>query len=261
MSDEDNWPELGEFLVCTITSVKQNGVYVDLDGYPGREGFIFIGEVASGWVKNIRSIVREGQRVVAKALKVRKDKKSVELSIKSVSDERRRDTLQRWKNKQRAGQLLRIVGERSGWDDEKITEMNTELVETYGGLYAAFEESAIENKSLSNEGFEGDWVNIFIEIAIENIIPEFVNIRAIANIQIHGSEGIEIIRKALSAVEKCSSEPEEVEISTYYDGAPEYRIELKAPDWEIAESHWDQVEEAISQNIGEDVGVVEIFRQ
>ena len=261
MSDEGNWPELGEFLVCTITTVKQNGVYVDLDGYPGREGFIFIGEVASGWVKNIRSVVREGQRVVAKALKVRRDKKSVELSIKSVSDERRRDTLQRWKNKQRAGQLLRIVGERSGWDDAKIDQMNIELAETFGSLYASFEESAIENNALSNEGFEGDWTTVFIEIAIENIIPDFVNIRAIADIQIHGSEGIEVIRKALTAVEKCSSESAEVEIATYYDGAPEYRIELKAPDWEVAESHWDLVEAAISENIGDDVGVVEISRQ
>ena len=171
MSGEGEWPELGEFLVCTIKTVKQNGVYVDLDGYPGREGFIFIGEVASGWVKNIRSVVREGQRVVAKALKVRRDKKSVELSIKSVSDERRRDTLQRWKNKQRAGQLLRIVGERSGWDDAKIDQMNIELAETFGSLYASFEESAIENNALSNEGFEGDWTTVFIEIAIENIIP------------------------------------------------------------------------------------------
>ena len=170
MSEEAGWPELGEFLVCTITTVKQNGVYVDLDGYPGREGFIFIGEVASGWVKNIRSIVREGQRVVAKALKVRRDKKSIELSIKSVSDERRRDTLQRWKNKQRASQLLRIVGERSGWDDVKISEMNTELTETFGGLYVAFEETAIENNALANEGFEGDWIAVFIEIAIENIM-------------------------------------------------------------------------------------------
>lgn len=40
MSEEAGWPELGEFLVCTITTVKQNGVYVDLDGYPGREGLI-----------------------------------------------------------------------------------------------------------------------------------------------------------------------------------------------------------------------------
>ena len=174
---EAGWPDLGEFLVCTITTVKQNGVYVDLDGYPGRDGFIFIGEIASGWVKNIKSHVREGQRVVAKALKVRRDKKSVELSIKSVSDERRRDTLQRWKNNQRAGQLLRIVGERSGWDEAKVELMNTELIETFGALYTAFEETAIENDALANEGLEGDWTSVFIEIAIENIIPEFVHKR------------------------------------------------------------------------------------
>jgi len=261
MSDQDEWPELGEFLVCTIGTVKQNGVYVDLDGYPGREGFIFIGEVASGWVKNIRSIVREGQRVVAKVIKVKKDKRSVELSIKSVSDERRRDTLQRWKNRQRASQLLRIVGERSGWDDAKVSEMNTELSETFGGLYAAFEETAIENDALKNEGFKGDWTAVFIETAVENIIPEFVNIRAIADIQIHGSEGIEVIRNALTAAEGCASKQNEVEVATYYDGAPEYRIELKAPDWEIAESHWDLVEAAIAEHINDEVGKVEISRQ
>ena len=261
MSKQDEWPEIGEFLVCMIKTVKQNGVYVDLDGYSGQEGFIFIGEVASGWVKNIRSIVREGQRVVAKVIKVKKDKRSVELSIKSVSDERRRDTLQRWKNRQRAGQLLRIVGERSDWDDAKIAEMSAELSETFGELYAAFEETAIENNALKNEGFEGDWTSVFIETAVENIIPEFVNIRAIADIQIHGSEGIEIIRKALSAAEGCASKDDEVEVSAFYDGAPEYRIELQAPDWDVAESHWDLVEAAIAEHISAEVGKVEISRQ
>ena len=46
-------PEEGELVVATIKTVKQNGAYVDLDEYQGIEGFIFIGEIASGWVKNI----------------------------------------------------------------------------------------------------------------------------------------------------------------------------------------------------------------
>ena len=56
-------------------------------------------------------------------------------------------------------------------------------------------------------------------------------------------------------------EPDEVEIAAYYDGAPEYRIELKAPDWEVAESHWELVEAAISKTITDDIGVAEILRQ
>ena len=101
-SDNDG-PNEGELVVCNVTTVKQNGAYVSLEEYPGKEGFIFIGEIASGWVKNIRSIVREGQRLVCKVLRLStKDGRSIELSLKSVSEERRRDTLQSWKNGKRA---------------------------------------------------------------------------------------------------------------------------------------------------------------
>ena len=65
----------------------------------------------------------------------------------------------------------------------------------------------------------------------------------------------------MTAVEKCASKVDEVEIAAYYDGAPEYRIELQAPDWEVAESHWELVEAAIAENIGEDIGAVEILRR
>ena len=53
----------------------------------------------------------------------------------------------------------------------------------------------------------------------------------------------------------------EVEVSAFYDGAPEYRIELQAPDWDIAESHWDLVEATIAEHISAEVGKVEISRQ
>ncbi|HIB59839.1 MAG TPA: S1 RNA-binding domain-containing protein, partial [Candidatus Poseidoniales archaeon] len=86
-------PREGELVVCSITKVKENGAYSVLDEYPGREGFIFIGEVASGWVKNIRNHLRDGQRVVCKVLRTRKDGSSLELSLKAVSEERRRETL------------------------------------------------------------------------------------------------------------------------------------------------------------------------
>ena len=102
-------PEEGELVVVTVKSVKQNGVYVDFDEFPGIEGFIFIGEVASGWVKNIRAFVRDGQRLICKVMRTRKDGSSLELSLKSVSEERRRERLQEWKNEQRSNQLLKVL--------------------------------------------------------------------------------------------------------------------------------------------------------
>ena len=52
----ENGPSEGELIVAVVREVKQNGAYVDLDEYDGIEGFIFIGEIASGWVKEYQSI-------------------------------------------------------------------------------------------------------------------------------------------------------------------------------------------------------------
>jgi translation initiation factor 2 subunit 1 len=238
-------PEEGELVVATIKTVKQNGAYVDLDEYEGIEGFIFIGEIASGWVKNIRGFVREGQRVICKVLRTRRDGTSLELSLKSVSEERRRDRLQEWKNEQRAQQLLKVLGEKIGWSDEQVEEQTSELVDAFGTLYTAFEEAAMQEGALENAGFEGEWMAPFIEIAVENIIPPFVEVRGTLTLSINVTDGVSVIRGALEAAESLSNEAEEIEVKCYYDGAPTYRIELKAPDFKVAESMWEQATQAV----------------
>ena len=56
VNQEGPTPEEGELVVATIKTVKQNGAYVDLDEYEGIEGFIFIGEIASGWSKTFEDL-------------------------------------------------------------------------------------------------------------------------------------------------------------------------------------------------------------
>ena len=238
-------PEEGELVVATIKTVKQNGAYADLDEYEGVEGFIFIGEIASGWVKNIRGFVREGQRVICKVMRTRRDGTSMELSLKSVSEERRRGRLQEWKNEQRAHQLLKVLAEKVGWDEAAMNEQAAELVDAFGGLYAAFEEAAMQEGALQNAGFEGDWMAPFIEIAIENIIPPFVEVRGSLTLSINVNDGVSVIRSALEAAESLTNEAEEIDVKCFYDGAPSYRIELKAPDFKVAETMWEKAIQAV----------------
>lgn len=245
VNQEGTTPEEGELVVATIKTVKQNGAYVDLDEYEGIEGFIFIGEIASGWVKNIRGFVREGQRVICKVMRTRRDGTSLELSLKSVSEERRRDRLQEWKNEQRAQQLFKVLGEKVGWSDDDVAEQSLELIEAFGGLYAAFEEAAMQEGALENAGFEGEWLPSFIEIAVENIIPPFVEVRGTLTLSINVNDGVSIIRSALEAAESLSNEEEEIDVKCFYDGAPSYRIELKAPDFKVAESMWELATKAV----------------
>ena len=256
----NDWPEEGELVVCSVKSVKENGAYLDLDTYPEREGFVFIGEIATGWVRNIRTHVREGQRVVAKVIGIKKDRDSVTLSIKSVSEERRRDALQSWKNEQRAAQIMRVAAERIGWDEGKTAAVSEGMRDSFGSLYGALEECAITESALEDAGFEGEWIAIVTELAIENIVPPFVEIRGLFEIKVWGPEGVDAISGALQAAENCADGEEEVTLTCHYDGAPNYRVDIKAPDYPSAESVWEAAQEAASKKIGSVEGSIAIER-
>ena len=260
MSEITSTPEEGELVVVTVKNVKQNGVYVDFDEYPGLEGFIFIGEIASGWVKNIRSFVRDGQRLICKVMRTKKDGSSLELSLKSVSEERRRDRLQQWKNEQRSLQLLKVCGEKVGWSEAERDSLGEDLVSSFGTLYTAFEEAAMNETAIIDAGFEGDWITEFIEIAIENIIPPFVEIKGSLNLSINVDNGVDVIRDALISAEQYSSEKDEVSVMCFYDGAPEYRLVLKAPDFKTAEDLWIEVTDSIIKVMEENGGQAATFR-
>ena len=263
MSKEDltGGPQEGELVVVTVKTVKVNGCYVGLDEFKDIEGFIFIGEIASGWVKNIRGFVREGQRLICKVMRTRKDGTSLELSLKSVSEERRRDRLQEWKNEKRAHQLLKVIGERVSWSEEEISETAEELAGTFETLYGSFEEAAMKEGALVDAGFEGDWIKVFIEVAIENIIPNFVEVRGTISLSIDSVNGIEVIRASLLAAENFSSEADEIEISCHYNGAPQYRIELKAPDFKSAESAWENATNAAIELMQSSGGEARAWRE
>tara|TARA_B100000900_G_scaffold350433_1_gene316989 strand:+ start:969 stop:1757 length:789 start_codon:yes stop_codon:yes gene_type:complete len=257
---DEEWPEEGDLLICTVKDIKQNGAYLGLDSYEGREGFVFVGEIAAGWVRNIRAHVREGQRVVAKVIQVKKDRKRVELSLKSVSEERRRDTVQAWKNEERANQIMRVASERVGWDDNKSAEISNSMIETFGTLYGALEECAISESALTDAGFEGDWTDVVTSLAMENIIPPFVEIRGVLEIQVWGEEGVYAIRDALLDAEACAEGLEEVTLSCHYDGAPNYRIDIRAPDYQAAESVWESAVDAVKKSMSTVDGSLSIDR-
>ena len=256
----NDWPEEGELVVCSVKSVKENGAYLNLDSYPEREGFVFIGEIATGWVRNIRAHVREGQRVVAKVIGIKRERDSVNLSIKSVSEERRRDALQSWKNEQRASQIMRVAAERIGWDGVKTTAVSEEMKEAFGSLYGALEECAITESALEEAGFEGTWIAVVTELAIENIVPPFVEIRGLFEIKVWGPEGVEAISGALKAAEECADGEDEVTLTCHYDGAPNYRVDIKAPDYPSAETVWEAAQKAASEKIGSVEGSITIER-
>jgi len=146
------YPETGDLVVCTVNNVKNFGAFVSLEEYGGKEGFIHITEVASGWIKYVRDYVREGQKIVCKVLKVDPSKGHIDLSLKQVNEHQKREKIQEWKNEQKAEKLLEIVAGKLGKNpDWCYEEFATALVQKFGTLYHAMEECSMDEKTLERE--------------------------------------------------------------------------------------------------------------
>jgi translation initiation factor 2 subunit 1 len=228
-----DWPEEGDLVVSTVSNVKNFGAFVKLDEYEGKEGFIHIAEVSSGWIKYIRDYVREGQKVVCKVLRVDTSKGQVDLSLKAVNEHQRREKIQEWKNEQKAENLLGIVATRlektvdACWD-----EFGYDLLDSFGTLYRAFEECVLDEKALEAEGFKGPWVKTFAEVARENIVPPYVTIDGYLELTDYASDGAVHIKDALL---KGPRETDGMSVKVQYIGAPRYRLLVRAPDYKSAE--------------------------
>ena len=248
------YPSEGELVVGTAKNVQNFGAFVTLDEYPGREGFIHIAEIATGWVKRIRNHIKEKQKVVCKVLSVDQEKNHIDLSLKRVNEHQKRDKIQEWKNSQKSKKLLEMVANELGKDTDKCyDDFAKDLIEKYGSLYGSFEQAAYDEEILKKDGFKGDWIEKFIQIAKTSIPVPFVDIKGFLSVTSWLPDGINHIKTVLSDAEK--SEYEDVEIKIKYIGAPQYIITVKAPDYKIAEDQMkkavDKIKESMKQHYGD----------
>jgi len=255
-----DYPEEGEFVVGTVKTVQNFGAFVTLDEYTDKEGFIHIAEIATGWIKRIRNHIKEKQKVVCKVMHVEASKGHIDLSLKRVNEHQKRDKIQEWKNSQKASKLLeRLAKQIDKTEDQCYKEFADDLTKKYGTLFAAFEECAYDIETLKNDGFKGDWLADFDKTSKENITIPFVDIKGYVDVKSWLPDGVDYIRKVLLEAEK--SEYEDVDIQVKYIGAPHYIIQVRAPDYKIAEDEMKKAVEKIKQQIKEYNGECEFHRK
>ncbi|PSP55510.1 translation initiation factor IF-2 subunit alpha [Halobacteriales archaeon QS_1_67_19] len=234
------WPDTGELVVGKIDEIEDFGVFVDLAEYEDKRGLVHVSEVASGWIKNIRDHVNEGQTVVAKVLDVDEDSQQIDLSLKDVNDHQRSEKIQEWKNEQKADNWMELAfGEDV--DDATYTHVANELFAEFGSLYAGFEQAAIHGpEALDDTDLSDEEVDSIVETARENVSVPYVTVTGYVDLESSSSDGVDDVKEALQAAEGDGEIPDEVELEVTYVGAPEYRIRVKAPNYKTAEAQLEE---------------------
>jgi translation initiation factor 2 subunit 1 len=255
------WPEPGELAVGKIDEIEDFGVFVDLDEYEDKRGLCHISEVASGWIKNVRDHVNEGQTVVAKVLEVDEDAQQINLSIKDVNDHQRKEKIQEWKNEQKADNWMELAfGE--DLEGEQYTTIANELLADFGSLYDGFEAAAIHGEeALDDTDLSEEEIDAIVETARENVSVPYVNVTGYVDLTCPDRDGVEIVKEALQAAEGNGEVPEEVELEVTYVGSPEYRIKVRAPDYKRAESELEASADRASAVVTEHGGTASFHRE
>jgi len=240
------YPEEGDLVIGTVTSIRNFGAFVTLDEYANREAFIHLSEVATGWVKYIRDHIREGQKIVARVLRVDPSKNQIDLSLKRINDHQRREKTQQWKNEGRALRLVDQVAQALKITPDQAADLfGSTLLEKYGSLFGAFEIASADPKRFQKENEKAPWVTAFLKVARESIVPPQVTILGTLEITDPGPAGVEGVRAALTAAEKV--DPAAVEVQ--YVGAPKYRLRVVASQYKQAEETLKRATEAALQAI------------
>src|SRR5579863_8594833 len=135
-------PDRGEIVLCTVREITPHGIYVDLDEYNGMNGFLHISEISTGWVRNIERVAKVGQKLVLKVIRAEKSRREVDLSLRQVTNEERRNKLIEWKQKEKAVTILSMVKKKLGMDDRQYSDLVSKIQSEYGTMYEALEDAS-----------------------------------------------------------------------------------------------------------------------
>lgn len=225
-----SFPQEDELVLCTVTAVQFHSVFVTLDEYGNRTGMIHISEVAPGRIRNIRDFVKEGKKIVCKVLRINQEKGHIDLSLRRVNDNQKRQKLNQIKQEQLAEKIVEHAAKQHLKKPEDIfAELAKEFVPQYGGVFPAFELVAQDEIDLSK--FIDKKVAADIVVAIkQRIKPQEIVIDGDITLLTYAPNGIDLVREALHKAQDTPGKP-----VIRYKGAGTYHITITATDYKEGE--------------------------
>lgn len=234
-------PDVGELLVATVNEIYDFGAYVYLDEFNNMRAFLPWSEVSSKWVRDIRDVIREGQKIVVKAIRVDRSKREVDVSLKRTSDTERQRKMQWWKRYSKACKIIELVAEKLGKTrEEAYKEVVWRLEDTYGDVMYALEEAISKGRSVFEEaGVPEEWFDHLLEEARRHVKIKEVAVKYRLIVQSLSPDGVERIKRCLESIASYLDN-QQVRYRLYASGSPRYILEVYSEDYKVAEKYADE---------------------
>jgi len=250
-------PEVGEIVVATIAKIGDHGAYATLDEYNGIQGFLHVSEIAHGWVRNVNKFVKEGEKKVLLVKKIRAGREEIDLSLKQVSREQRKNKLLDVKRFQKGKGIIKNIQEKTKLSDDDIEKLEDKIFSKYDAVYDGIVDVARNGiKVFVDLKLPKKTLDVIEAVSTKIKLPS-VEIRGILELTDRSSNGVENIRNSLQSFEKTDQNT----IKILYIGAPKYRISVTASDFKSAEKTLKPILEDIQKNIEKNKGDFKFTRE
>ncbi len=240
----DGYPDSNEVVICTVVKIWPGSVLVKLDEYD-KKGMINIGEISPGRIRNIRDYVTLNKKIICKVLRVRGE--YIDLSLRRVSENERRRKADEMKQEQKAEKTIELLAKKINKKPQQLYEkISSKAFEEYLYIFELFQEIGEDKKDIKVLKLDAKTSKILDELIKERFKPAIYEIKAKFSLSVYEENGVDIIKKHLSEIEKIKNK-DIIDLKLSYVGAGDYSLKISTENGKEGEKFVESIGELLEE--------------
>ncbi len=254
----DGFPEEEEVVLCNVTQIFHNSVFVDILDYR-LQGMIHISEIAPGRIRNMRDYVDVNRKIVCKVLRVDKAKGHIDISLRRVTSLEKREKLNEMKQEERAEQIISSAALKLKMPPQELYRLlAAKIRKEYVYLFQCFKDVVEGSNDLAKYGFDKTLATALNDLIKEKFkLPE-ITLKGGLTITSYAPNGVEIVREGLQLAKKAMKNGS---LQIYYLGAGKYHLAVTTHDAKAGEKLLKKAADAALAYLGEQKAIAAFARE
>ncbi len=243
-------PRKGELVLVTVAKISNFGAYCKLIEYNNIEAFLPIREVSSGWIKNIREFIHEGQKLVCFVNNLDPVRGTIDVSLKKVSTKDSKEKIRAYNLEKRLSALFIQAVKNAGEIKNKdtITSFVTSEFQSYTSMV---QEATTETAKFKDSKIPKKVKESLLKVLEQNRKERKYIVSYIANITTNDMmAGATRLTEAVNDIRSNG-------VKVLYLSAPKYKLIAEGKDYADAEGKIKAAEEAARKHIKDGTIIVE----
>ncbi|MGD0728520.1 MAG: S1 RNA-binding domain-containing protein [Candidatus Micrarchaeaceae archaeon] len=250
--EQQNVPKVGEIVIANISKISKFGAYCRLPEYNDLEVFLPVREVSSGWIKNIREKIHEGQKLVCTVIFYDKEKGAIDVSLKRVSPNVSKEKIRVYNLEKRLSAIF-LQSLKMAKEQPNKEELIKTALQEFGTYTNLIENATTDTKEFTQSKLPKKLKEAIMKVLEANKKQKRHIVSYIATLYTYNTlSGATELRGIITAIK-------EMGVDVNYIGAPKYRLISEGADYSIAEDKINKVKELIKEKLKK--GVFEIEKE